>query len=267
MFNLYLNNDKPIVLIDCSYYIFHRYYATTRWFKFRGVDIEPQQLSQEFIEAFTDHYHKDIDKIVKKFKTIKSNIYMCIDCLRCDIWRNEYCLNYKGTRIHTDSFNRDIFDIFKTKITDITQIQFKHMEADDVVAIIHKQIRNIKPFKKIVIITNDNDYLQLFDDNTEIVNLNKFKNISDRNTEQDIEQHVIMKCLMGDKSDNIPKIPKLTKQKALDLIKDHDNLIKWLQDTNNFNHYENNMRLISFEKIPDELVKHALSMVNLVHLK
>lgn len=260
MFSVYLNNDKPIVLVDCSYYIFHRYHATASWFKFKGVDIEPQKLSPEFIEAFTEHYHKDIEKIRKKFKTLKSNIYMCIDCLRCDIWRNEYCANYKGTRVHNNTFNRDIFDIFKTTINqDITQINFENMEADDVTAILHREIRNKKSNKKIIIITNDKDYQQLNDEYTDIVNLLKFKNICDGEC-----YNLIMKCLMGDKSDNIPKIPKITKQKAIELSQNEEQLMKWLETTNNIKQYENNMKLMSFDKIPEHLIKNALSNLNII---
>jgi 5'-3' exonuclease len=265
MFDLYLNNEKPIVLIDCSYYIFHRYHATTRWYQFKGIDIEPQNLSQEFINSFTDHFHKDILKITKRFKTVKSNIYMCVDCLRCDIWRNEFCNNYKGKRVHNEKFNRDIFDIFKTKInTYITQIEFNNLEADDVVAIVHKQIRQKQPMKKIIIITNDNDYLQLGDDYTEILNLIKFKNICFRNTENNIREHMIVKCLTGDKSDNISKIPKITKKRATELSQDEDELMKWLKDTNNLEQFNNNMKLISFDKIPEHLIKQSLLSLNIV---
>ena len=31
--------DKNIILIDSSYYVFHRYFATYRWFTFQKIDV------------------------------------------------------------------------------------------------------------------------------------------------------------------------------------------------------------------------------------
>lgn len=265
MFNIIINDNKPIVLIDCSYYIFHRYHATATWFKHTKRNIQPEELSQEFLLAFEDHFKKDIVKIEKKFKTNSKNMYMCIDCLRADIWRNELIDNYKGHRIHNKNFNRDIFDIFKNNINkNITQVQFDNLEADDVIAIIHKEIRNRIPNKDIVIITNDNDYIQLNDAFTQIVNMNKFNDICQRNKEETIEKYLMMKCLLGDVSDNIPKIPNINKRIANELCKSQDSLEQWLNNNNQAETYKRNMNIICFDNIPLHLSRNASTQLQFI---
>ena len=35
-----LNKNNNVILVDCSYYIFHRYFATYRWFSFQKINVE-----------------------------------------------------------------------------------------------------------------------------------------------------------------------------------------------------------------------------------
>jgi len=41
---LTLDNNKNIVLIDTSYYTFYRYFATYRWFTFKKIEIDPENI-------------------------------------------------------------------------------------------------------------------------------------------------------------------------------------------------------------------------------
>ena len=265
MNKIYLNN-KPIVLIDCSYYIFYRYYGTSKWFENNDTSVIARDLSPEYVKAFTKHFHQDIKKLITKYKTIQKNIYMCVDCLRCDIWRNKYCEVYKGTRQHTESFNRDIFDKFKLEInTCLKQIQSDNMEADDIIAILHQQIRKTKPSQNIVVISNDNDYLQLLDNKTKINNM-QFKDISERKSEDSIREHLIVKCFTGDKSDNIPRLTGITKKKALELCKmNSESLDNWLNEMNLYNKFYNNMKLISFKHIPNEVSYKLINNIEFIY--
>ena len=92
MAEIIVAKTHPIILIDNSYYIFNRYFATVRWFKQRQEDFEINHediiQNKEFIIAFIKHFEADIKKLTKKFKTIKENIIFCIDCPRSTIWRN-----------------------------------------------------------------------------------------------------------------------------------------------------------------------------------
>jgi 5'-3' exonuclease len=264
MWNIDINNNYPIILIDCSYYIFRRYFATMKWFKFKDIEIDPVDIENNdiFLETIKKHFNNDIKKIIKKYKTIIDNIYFCLDCPRENIWRNDLYTDYKSGRVQSNQFNKKIFDIFINKFDiSIPMIVSNKLEADDVVAIIHKNIRNYNN-KKIIIITNDNDYIQLYDDYTEIVNMN-FKNIILRNKEISINNYLISKILLGDKVDNIKKIGKINKNDIKEIFK-NNNLNDWLQLNNLNEEYEKNMKLIDFNYIPIELINNLLETINFV---
>jgi len=264
MWTIDINNNYPIILIDCSYYIFRRYFATKKWFKFKDIEIDPVNIENNdiFLETIKKHFNNDIKKIIKKYKTIIDNIYFCLDCPRENIWRNDLYTDYKSGRVQSNQFNKKIFDIFINKFDiSIPMIGLNKLEADDVVAIIHKNIRNYNN-KKIIIITNDNDYIQLYDDYTEIVNMN-FKNIILRNKEISINNYLISKILLGDKVDNIKKIGKINKNDIKEIFK-NNNLNDWLQLNNLNKEYEKNMKLIDFNYIPVELINNLLKTINFV---
>ena len=76
-----------------------------------------------------------------------------------------------------------------------------------------------------VIITNDNDYVQLQNPNTIIVNM-QLKNIT---INHNIENYKIYKALTGEKSDNIKREGKITNVNADKLIKKPEEKIIILQ--------------------------------------
>ena len=61
-------NEKSIVLIDKSYFIYYRVYATLRWFKFKNVEFEDKSLlheNDEFMLPLKKHILNDINKFIK----------------------------------------------------------------------------------------------------------------------------------------------------------------------------------------------------------
>jgi len=247
-------NDKPLILIDCSYYIFYRYFATLKWYSLQGLSFNNEKLNQDYLDAFKKHVQNDLKKIKKKYKTIEKNIIFGLDCSREDIWRNEYHDNYKGKRITNINFNKEIFTYFKENLMNelnLNLLSGDNLEGDDVIAILHEQLVN----KEKIIITNDNDYIQLIDKKTKIVNM-QFKDIVDR-LEIELENHLILKALIGDKSDNIKKIGNINKKQAIELSKMLDNELKeWLVN--------NNIRLIDFKYIPEDKKINLLNKLNFI---
>lgn len=244
--------SKSIILIDSSYYVFYRYFATLRWFTFQKKIFDPNTImeNEEYIQCFIKHLKSDINKIARKWKTDKNNIVFCNDCQRCNIWRNDLYSDYKGNRVANENFNGEIFNIFNQVITDMSiyKISFDRLEADDIVYLLQNKLKQKKV--NIVIITNDNDYLQMIDKNVEIYNM-QMKDISSRgqcNPVHDLYQ----KILFGDKSDNIVRIsPTITKEKSIELSKmPLVELKKWIKKENLTNEFELNLKLISFECIP-----------------
>jgi 5'-3' exonuclease len=258
----------PIILIDNSYYIFNRYFATVRWFKQRNEEFEINHEkiieNKEFIIAFIKHFETDIKKLAKKFKTIKDNIIFCIDCPRSTIWRNNIYDKYKQSRIKKDNFNSDIFDLFEDYLNanKFKICKYDNLEADDIVYLIQKGINNIKEMK-IFIITNDGDYLQMYSNNVKIFNM-QLKDLSLK-INFNPETELLLKIITGDKSDNIPKIQAgMRKDNALKIaLMKEDDRIKYLTSHNIIDTYNLNKKLIDLNEIPETIVKNFYEYYNI----
>ncbi len=190
------------------------------------------------------------------WKMAPNNIILCYDCLRSDIWRNDIYDKYKTTRSQNNNFNKNIFSIFNefvNKKLEFKSIYSDRLEGDDIVYLTHKYLKP-EIASKIIIITNDNDFLQLVYKNVLVFNM-QFKELKKRRYD-DANVDLNFKAIYGDKSDNIPKIGTgITKDKAIALAKLSKNeLHKYLVDNNFLDNYEFNMNLISFEKIPQKYI-------------
>lgn len=247
------NANKPIVLIDCSYYVFYRYFATMRWFMFQKKELNMEDIIENdlYIASFIKHMDSDLKKICKKWKTDIENIVFCTDCQRCNIWRNDLYKDYKGSRIQNANFNSGIFNIVSDYIKEkeLNNIACDRLEADDIIYLMQKKLKNISK-NDIVIISNDNDYLQLADERTTIMNM-QFKDITQRG-QRNAKNDLYHKAIYGDKSDNILKIaPFITKEKAIEISQmGSEEMKKWLKDNDLLDKFLFNMNLISFDKIP-----------------
>ena len=266
MFDLTFASNTPIIVIDNSYYVFNRYYATIRWFKQKDEtnDIDHKAIieNKEFIIAFIKHFEADIKKLLRKFKTNKSNIVFCIDCPRSAIWRNNIYDKYKQSRVKKDNFNSDIFDLFEDYLSknEYKTCKYDNLEADDIAYLIQNKLNKIA---KIVIITNDGDYLQMYSNNVRIFNM-QFKDLSLKiNYSPSIE--LLLKIIMGDKSDNISKIQNgMRKDNAIKIALMNDEDRNIFLNKNNINDaFKLNKTLIDFNEIPELIVKNFYEYYNI----
>ena len=178
-------SDKVFILVDTSYWIFYRYFAILQWWKHANPDedlFENPYENKEFVEKFIKTFVESLEGFKKKQKlhkqrskpAIPCTIIAARDCSRKDIWRNSLYNHYKETRDKDDSFMGGPF--FKHVYQENNKLlyeaganhvlQFPTLEADDVIAISKKFIREKYPDAQIYIIANDHDYLQLLDDYT-----------------------------------------------------------------------------------------------------
>lgn len=247
---------QPIILVDTSYYVFYRYFATNRWFTFQKKEFDIENIidNELFTSSFIKHFESDLKKICKKWKTSITNIVFCLDCQRSDIWRNDIYKEYKGNRIQNANFNSKIFTYFINYLQEhgLNIMSYLRLEADDVVYLLQNKIKNISD-NAIVVISNDNDYLQIASDRTTIVNM-QFKDITMRGS-KNAKVDLYNKAIFGDKSDNINKIASyITKEKSLELSKmSYEDMISWLQQHDILDKFNNNMKLIAFDNIPNNL--------------
>ena len=259
------------ILIDTSYFIFYRYYALINWWKMAKKD-EPQLLdpflSEEFVQKFRKTFIDKLYEIPKKLK-IKKNDYIFIaalDCPRKNIWRNDLFQDYKGTREYDDTFmGGPFFEIGMQilKELNITSLKFDRLEADDCVALTCKQILEKNSNSeiqnnslKITIIASDMDYLQLLNDNINIINL-KYKSITEsKNASTNAEYNLFCKIVMGDKSDNIPPIFKKCGIKTAEKYYHDKELFEneRSKSATSIELFERNKKIIDFNYIPQELV-------------
>ena len=258
-----LNKLLPVVLFDTSYFIFYRYFSTLKWYQFRNKNIVYTELdtNEEFVKAFEKHVYQDFKKICKQWKTDFSNMIFCCDCSREHIWRNEHHEYYKGQRVQNPTFNPNIFVKFYEYLErnenkwGTHKLCMDHLEADDIVYLTKKKLIEKGWNQPIVMITNDNDYLQLLDGQTHIFNMNgKGGDLSKRSCGDPVKDLKI-KIIMGDVSDNIPAIhqgigPK-TAMKLASLPEEE--FANYLNKHQCQEIYSKNKKLIDFSEIPNNL--------------
>ena len=243
------------LLIDLSYFIFYIYYARKKYFEFQDKCTDNLINNEEFLEGFSN-FDLKIEQIKKKLKLPKETIIIFgKDCRRKDIWRNEIYPDYKKSRKENNEVGDFFMYVYKNIINNYTYIDNNKCEADDVIGILTKELYKNNT---IYIITGDYDYLQLlYNDNVQIFNM-KFKNLREKscgNSSHDL----MLKILMGDKSDNIyPIHKKLGPKTAMKYIESPDILLRKREDNEIEIKYKLNKKLIDMNEIPENYVTEIL---------
>ena len=276
------NNNKPYLLVDSSYVSYYRFFSTLIWYTntYYKQSIDSENLpdveefqedydwttNKIFMERYDKFYMGSIEKIRSRYNIPYENVVIVRDCPRETIWRMQYYPEYKETRKNTCKFKNkkyNIGNIFKHIYAElypeieakykIRVVKFDNAEADDVIAVLCKKLREIDESRLIVIITNDNDYLQLVDNKTLIWSLqNKLLNTK---VEKPSRQILLKKILGGDVSDNIPAcLTDISEDELNALIADEVKLKKRLdQDENLRERFNRNKKMIDFDEIPDQI--------------
>jgi hypothetical protein len=163
------------------------------------------------------------------------NMIFAKDCRREDIWRMELFPAYKGARQVNKAFDPAAFPIclqeldamtcpptqqtgdLPTQTGDPPQtgpqiVSHPKLEADDVAALLFKQIRAAHPTHPITFITGDHDYLQLKDgpDGPTQIYAMPDKNLYEAGVKKGTHD-LQRKIIKGDVSDNIAPVLKSKK--------------------------------------------------------
>lgn len=214
--------------------------------------------------GFKYHQHAMFNTILSMArKFTPDEVVLCVDDRKN--WRKKIYSDYKAQRKDAreksdvdwekfyESFEefvgfcRDHFPFYVLKL--------RYMEADDVAAVLARMNSDVKK----VIITSDQDYIQLMrHKNVRIYDGMKSKFVKC----DDPVRALKIKCLMGDKSDNIPAIKPRTGQKTAEKIADDPKLLKEILEHPDLGeeykeNYKRNIRLIDMNRIPDSLVSLA----------
>tara|TARA_Y100000992_G_scaffold128613_1_gene84623 strand:+ start:1392 stop:2249 length:858 start_codon:yes stop_codon:yes gene_type:complete len=275
-----MSEDKKVfILVDTSYWIFYRYFAILQWWKHAKPDddlFEDPYNNEEFLEKFIKTFTESLEGFKKKQKlhkqrskpAIPCTIIAARDCPRSEIWRNSIYNKYKETRDKDDSFMGGPFfkHVYKenNKLLYDSGVNFvlrySNLEADDIIAITKKIIRQKYSDAIIYIIANDHDYLQLLDENTEIINFQNKNLRENKKVFAESDKNLFYKIVLGDKSDNISPVFKKCGPKTCE--KYYENKDLFLEALNKENgakeKYELNKNLVDFSEIPEELINNFL---------
>lgn len=173
-------------------------------------------------------------------------------------WRYDFFKEYKWKRkldrektkdkINYDKFY-EVFDALiedlKTTFTNIKVLKEKRSEADDIIAVVTKEIKD----DNIIIVSSDKDFNQLLIDRR----IRQYKPIQKVFVECiNPWKELQLKILTGDKSDSIPPIKPLVGPKTAGKIIEQG-LEDFLNSTPVLrSNYERNKRLIDLSQIPEE---------------
>lgn len=214
---------KNIIIVDLSYMTYKRFFATRIWYNNAFADRTITKdhdwcKDNEFMDKFKKLFLKHLIAQAKSRNVPDTNIIFAVDCRHVDNWRVLSSKNYKSTRkeshVKNNFHNFDIFPIVRNELignmqtkTGNLMLVHKHLEADDVVALLIKYIRRRRPTyqNSIFIVANDRDYIQICDDKTFLIDLDG-KAISTLALSDtcNAKEYLLAKILYGDTSDNIP---------------------------------------------------------------
>lgn len=267
----YPMNSNSYIFIDLSSFIFHRYFAIRAWTKISGAnEMEEEALKALVLEKYNKTFREKFLAIQKKFKTPWNQVYVAKDCPRDTIWRRDLYPDYKRNRDdRVLDFDPTVFvQTYEVILPELQKahnfhmLGYKQAEADDVIAVLKAKLRRDKPNAEIVIITNDNDYVQLLDENTQILS-STMKPLKDKYTQEVLDVFVKYKVIKGDPSDNIPPIDnKVGDKTALKLASNSEMLVARLQKNETANkQYDLNTTLIDFNRIPKAIRKGIEDMI------
>ena len=266
---------KNIILVDSSYTSFYRFFATKVWYglahkeEFKKIKEDGEEsydwLSNKiFMEKYEKMYLESINKLVGKKIYNDSLIIFARDPPQDTIWRNTEIDDYKQGRqdltiknnfkpIFKHTYNKLIPNWAKEN-ENIIEIKEDKIEADDIIAITAMFVKSNSKFsyEKIVVVSGDEDFLQLGDSDVYFAHYKKKKLF--QLTLEEAKQKLHEKIVKGDSSDNIPsifknkKISKVDKQKYIESKKE---LQKYLEQNSDIKKiYTRNEKVIDFNFIP-----------------
>ena len=264
------------LLIDLSYYVFHRYFAVVNFIKLTTrtpSHFENILKNKRFIDNFDEMFEKCLLKFVREHYDVKDlvnsndlQILFVKDCPRSTIWRLDHFKGYKASRDvvkKRDNFDSMIFDHvynavlprMMNKYYCVHKFNTDRAEADDCIAVLIDCIREKDGTANIIVITNDNDYLQLMDKVDDIFNL-QGKSLKRKLLDGCSKRSLLSKILIGDPSDNIKGV--LSKTKSANIlnkcvnISEIDKHLKQLTPLQKEN-FDFNSKMINFDNIPDTI--------------
>jgi len=239
-------NNGPTLILDCHNFVFRvLFIALSHSKKFH------EDINETGFAYWKYLFTKSMMTTIKQFSP--SNVIIATDS---SSWRKDVYSLYKANRkvsrdasaVDFEKFfiiMEEFFNDMKNTITNISFLKIDKCEADDIIAILSKDV--IK--SNIVIVSTDKDLNQLL----QYQNVKQYDPINKKyfNVTNPI-QELNIKVLTGDAGDNVPGImPKCGPVKAAKLI--NEGLITVTTNSVLMANYTRNRQLIDFNFIPKEI--------------
>ena len=252
---------RHLLCVDASYMLFYRANALRAWHKHRTKE-EPDE-STLMSKTYEEKMVKRVkETLIKLYKTYQPDVVLCAYDGHKN-WRKALSSTYKASR----KYNNGILHLFSHGLNEMRKLEFiqecpvihlhhEQLEADDIIHYHGQHILSTLPSTQMTIIANDHDYLPLLCERINLMNL-QGKHL-ERPCGLDGPQYLMFKIIMGDKSDNIPKVfDRCGKKTACKLAQDPDLLRLQLEKAGHASQtrFKQNMQLIDNRKVPSKLQK------------
>lgn len=239
---------EKFLLVDGNSLLFRAYYATAF-----------TRMLQTSYGKYTNAVVAFNNMMTNAIKDIQPDHILVAFDTKDQTFRHKMFDDYKG---HRSKAPEELVEQFETvrELIDaagIKRLEISGFEADDIIGSFSKQHDD----KEMIILTSDQDMLQLVDDNTTLLLMKKgvsdIHKITMDNFSEEYEirpdQVVDLKAMMGDSADNIPGIPGIGKVTGLKLIKKYDTLENLLNSTDELKgkqkeNVENNIEIAKMSK-------------------
>lgn len=211
-------DKNKVMLVDGMALLFRAYFSTAMSGYFR---INSKGVPTNAVHGFVRHLFTAMNHYQP------SHVICCWD-MGSSTFRTEMFPDYKANRDAPPTELIPQFDLVKevTSSLNIPNVGLKGYEADDCIGTLTS---NLREDAEVVILTGDQDILQLLTENVSVVLLKKgYGNYAEYTAETFTEekgitpeQMIDLKALMGDSSDNYPGVKGIGEKTALKLLQAH----------------------------------------------
>ena len=243
------DNNSSLTLVDGSGFIFRAYYALPPLTRKDGTPINAvmgycNMIWRLIAETKTDHLAVIFDAGSKSF-------------------RNDIYSEYKANRSEAPEDLIPQFSLIReaTKAFNISYIELKGYEADDIIATYARQAESSGCL--VDIISSDKDLMQLVNDNIKMIDPLKMINIGKEEVLKKFGVYpnkvVDVQALAGDSTDNIPGVPGIGIKTAAELINKYGDLESLLNKAEEIKQPKRRDNLINYA----DLARISMKLVKL----
>lgn len=264
-----LADDSPsLVLVDTVNAFFAWYFRTLRVYnrarhRSSGATVPADDTAgmNSLKAAFETTFRRNVDSILALTGAARQDIVFATDCQRARVWRNDVLRDattnkplYKAQRNTRKDAGipvvmRFLYDDLLPRLMPRRRLGAPRAEADDVIGVITRLVNARAPARRVFIISDDSDFLQLLDYPMNEIYSQRFRRQRDKYP-RSAQDYMRMKILMGDKIDNIDAAFPRCGPKTAEALIGNPKLMAAKIEKYGSEKLDRNRMLIDFDMIP-----------------